>query len=411
MEMCVLASVLIGGGKASQWFERNVPVSAFYRPAHRTIAKAVCEMVREGIEVDLATLKARLMFSGVLADIGGEEYIVQIFDHLPSASNLRHYANVMLGLAARREIVERCKSVIREAEADDTDLDEIQERAFRIGRDLPLLGTDTVSAADFDLVNEDPAAQGIKTPWPSLDYMTDGGWYRREMAMIVAKRGTGKTAIMVDSAIKAHQAGFKPAYATFEMGGKDILKRCLQNLCGFSKRPKVDGWVPMFLSTVEDVERMAMPIYDPTARRGGNRSVESLCSWAEDLHSSQGFDVLFVDYAQKLSSKRKAENRTREMDFAADELHDLAKRLNIAIVVGSQKTNDLHDKNEWRTKDSIKWEDNAGLVLHVKREENSDAATIVVAKNRHGAPGEFDSTWNKRRVRYEEEEVDPYAEP
>jgi replicative DNA helicase len=266
-------------------------------------------------------------------------------------------------------------------------------------------------SGEFDFTKLGQVAPGVPTPWESLNAACrKAGWYFGESAIVMGNRGTGKTGTMIHAAFTAFKHGYKPAYATLEMTYEEVVKRQIRCLCGDDEPPRDTLRYAAFQAAVERVQAMNMPIYDPRQMVGGDRSVEKLVSWAYDIRTTHGVDILFVDYAQKLVSKRKSEGRTREMDYCADMIDDLTKQTGMAAVVGSQRTEDQNTKGAWRSKDSIKWEDNAALVVQLRKPKESDDAKINVSKNRNGREPNFPVKFIGPEVKYVETDYDPFAD-
>jgi len=118
------------------------------------------------------------------------------------------------------------------------------------------------------------------------------------------------------------------------------------------------------------------------------------------LASRHGLGIVFVDYMQllRMPDGRAYENRNLEISAISAGLKDLAKELDIPIVVLSQLSRDsvkanrrpqLHD-----LRDSGSIEQDADLVILMHRPGSADGqyqhgeeAELIVAKQRNGAVG------------------------
>jgi replicative DNA helicase len=400
---------------AARWLAAKIPPEAFYRPAHRKIAEAIHALVRLdfGFEDDAPqVIQTYLQNEGDPKDVGGLEYLRQIDQYMPSGANVRHFGEQVLTHYQMRTYQERAAKLWNVAQNGRPD--KAHELAFGIGRNVVGIGTDTLRSSEIDIDDQNEQVRGVTTGIYPVDQACQGfGYYSGEVSVIVGKRGTGKTAWMVNSAIAAARAGNRVGYVTLEMPAVAIQRRMVQSLCGWSKRPDFSlQELADYDEAKKQVEGWDVSFYQHTKRKNGDRTVESVCAWAMEVKDTLGLGVLFVDYAQKLQTARKMENRTRELDYIADELDDLAKRIDCPVIVGSQAS-EVPGSKEWRTKDSIKFEDNAALVLYVQRDpQDWTKATAKIGKNRHGEDGiKFPLTFNGRFVRYECWEEDPYAEP
>jgi len=373
------------------------------------MAREIHACVDAGLDPNLEILTAKLKERKVLDEIGGQNYVEQVAEYVPSPSKIRDYASIVLDNAVKRSLEYRCRDLIGTIHSGDAEVSDILAEAFKMGRNLPQIGTDTVMSSEVDVEALATRHAGILTPWPTLNMACRGsGFYYGETTIIIGHRGTGKTGILVQAMIEAWKAGKKPFYATLEMTAEEIVLRQVQSLCGFTRPPSTtENWA-LWDDAVKFVKKMNIPIYDPRKMIGGDRSVDKFCSWAEDAVSNLGCDCGFLDYAQKLTGKGKSENRTREMDYCADRIDDLVKTTGLSLPVGSQRSVDAHNKNDWRSKDSIKWEDNAGLVLQIRRPPNETVGKLFCSKNRHGEEPVIPVHFIGPKVRHVED--DPFAE-
>lgn len=397
------------GDHMSRWFALNVPASAFNRAFHQTVAAEIIHSVKGGTLPDMQTIRSRLAARGALTE-STADMLDEIELNAFSSAMVKTHADIILGYAALRSVRARALGVVKLCDQAE-DLDKVLEKAFAIGRNLPRMGTDTVMSGEFDFHALSHRVPGVPTPWTTINAAAGGGgWYYGEMSLVMGARGSGKTGCLIDSAIRAARANCPPAIVTLEMTSQQIVRRQLKNLCGMDRPPfdvtKLEEW-DQAVATVRD---MNIPIYDPRQMTGGSRDIEKMVAWAHDVRVSLGVKCLFIDYAQKLTTSRKGENRTREMDLCADMIDDLAKTTNMAVIVGSQRSQDANNRGAWRSKDSIKWEDNAALVIEVRRKQGENEGKFVVSKNREDHEPWFKVAFDGPRVKYTEMAYDPYAD-
>ena len=63
----------------------------------------------------VAQVRAGCEAGGVLAQAGGEEYLVRLAEEVPSAANAVYYAQLVRDASIRRQLVYKCTSIIGEA--------------------------------------------------------------------------------------------------------------------------------------------------------------------------------------------------------------------------------------------------------------------------------------------------------
>ncbi len=107
-EMSVLGAMLLSDAAAR---DVALPATDFWRPAHRTIYRAMKRLVDARNAVDLVTLRDAL--AGELGEAGGEDYLMQIAEVVPSAANCAHYARIVADKAMLRRMEEAGHRVAR----------------------------------------------------------------------------------------------------------------------------------------------------------------------------------------------------------------------------------------------------------------------------------------------------------
>lgn len=82
-----------------------VGAADFYRHEHRTIFAALAQMISEGKPVDVITAFDALQEAGKAQDVGGIGYLNSLAASVPSATNIRRYAEIVVERATLRSIV------------------------------------------------------------------------------------------------------------------------------------------------------------------------------------------------------------------------------------------------------------------------------------------------------------------
>lgn len=400
MERALIGSTF-GGKRYARWVVANVPRNAFILPAHVMIFDAVCDLTKDSVELDEVNVRMWMQLKGSLEKAGGVDYLTVVMENALLHSNYRDYAGTVVDAYARRQIKKRALDLLDQPA--DTPVGELKAKCFDIGRSLDGQGTDTLLSSQVDTEAVESLLPQMPTGIRALDRITDGGYYGGEMNLVIGERGLGKTSWMVMGACTAAKQKQKVGYATLEMPAVHLQRRMEQFVSGWGKRPSISGQcIAEFEAGKDEVQAYDIRWYDPSNDRGADRTIERLIAWAVDVHDSIGIDVLFVDYGQKLYTTRKGENRTRELDFVADELEWVAKRLRIPVIVASQLTQDASGKTPGRSKDCIRFEDNAALVLYLQRNRETGASKCQVGKNRHGIEETVDLKFDPIRIRYSE---------
>ena len=143
--------------------------------------------------------------------------------------------------------------------------------------------------------------------------------------------------------------------------------------------------------------------------------IDKLCEVARKMKEEYGIHIIFVDYVQLLNAKDGySDNRYLDLNYATRKLKELAKDLEVPVVILSQLNRHMKDDeglegkrpriSDLRDSGTIE-EDSDQVILvhrpeyyHIYQDEKGndlhDVVQLIVAKNRMGALGEC-------RVRFE----------
>jgi hypothetical protein len=78
----------------------------FYRPAHRTIWRAMLRLADRGEPTDPITVLGELEQAGELADVGGGPFLHTLVEAVPTVANAAHYARLVAEAARRRRVID-----------------------------------------------------------------------------------------------------------------------------------------------------------------------------------------------------------------------------------------------------------------------------------------------------------------
>jgi replicative DNA helicase len=99
---CALLGAMLSNPSAVMVARDSIKVNDFYRYSHGTIFSAMLALAARGESVDIITVSAELRQQGVLAAVGGEDFIHTLPALCPVAVSVRQYAAIVNKLARRR---------------------------------------------------------------------------------------------------------------------------------------------------------------------------------------------------------------------------------------------------------------------------------------------------------------------
>lgn len=194
-EVCVLGSMLLDS-RCIPRVRDLISADDFHRPAHAHIFRAIIGLYETRIEIELVTLKDELVRQGVLEQVGGTEYLVEIFEGTPGASNAEYYAKVVKDKSGLRTIISDSATIQQAAFDPSATFEQVrdnwQAKAYALDAG-PRPGVADLKDATTDLMMDlQSGKRGIPLGIPELDFAT-GGLREGNYMIIGGWPGVGKT--------------------------------------------------------------------------------------------------------------------------------------------------------------------------------------------------------------------------
>jgi replicative DNA helicase len=104
-EEAVLGAVLAAGRLLAE-VAALLEEADFYRPAHRTIWRAILALSDRDQPTDPVTVLGELDDSGELADVGGGPFLHTLIEAVPTVANAGHYARLVAETSRRRRVID-----------------------------------------------------------------------------------------------------------------------------------------------------------------------------------------------------------------------------------------------------------------------------------------------------------------
>ena len=140
-EMCLLASMMLEKdvvGQAVQIIDRE----AFFQADHQVVYDVLVKLYEQNRPIDAVILCDELNKRQLLEEIGGQAYIGQILNTVPSAAHGEHYARIVREKALLRQLIAASNDILRESyaphESAELVLDKAEKRIFEIASKLTL---------------------------------------------------------------------------------------------------------------------------------------------------------------------------------------------------------------------------------------------------------------------------------
>ncbi len=437
-EQSVLGSAMSGERQLAE-ITALLKTEDFYRPDHRLVYEAICELYLNSKPVDILTVGDLLESKALLEKAGGIAYISGLPDAIPVMANAMHYADLVRQkallrrlLAAMEEVTGLCYDDANEA---DILLDVAAKRIYEIRENRDASGFESIREIMGRTVNELAAlARGkvhekhVLTGFHNLDRAL-GGLRPGALVIVAARPAMGKSAFALNIAQKAATLyGVPAAIFSLEMSKEEIGNRMLSAQSLVQARSlhtgelQGDDW--------DKIARALPPLYAAPIHiddRSGT-SVMEMMSKCRQLKLENKLGLVVIDYLQLMSGNgsSRSESRQQEISEISRSLKIMARELNVPIIALSQLSRACEARSDKKPllsdlRDSGAIEQDADIVVFLFREQyynttgmqtETEDAEIIIAKNRQGQTGSIHlGWWPKYTMFFEQEDGRIPSEP
>jgi replicative DNA helicase len=404
--------------------------SDFYRHEHKLIYAAIGALINASKPADVITVSEQLQNQGKTAEMGGLGYLNSLAQYVPSASNIRRYAEIVRERSILRKLVTASDEIATNAfnpqgKAIDRILDEAEQKIFNIGEEGSRMkqgfqSMDTLVVELLDRVQEmadNPNdITGVPTGFYDLDRMTSG-LQPGDMVVLAARPSMGKTAFAIN--IAEHVAlneGLPVAVFSMEMGASQLAVRVVGSIGridqGHLRTGKLsdEEW-PRLTEAIEKLRTVSLHIDEtpgltPSELRANARRLARQCG---------KLGLIVVDYLQLMSGSGGSggDNRATELGEISRGLKMLAKELQCPVIALSQLNRSVEQRTDKRPmmsdlRESGAIEQDADIIMFIYRDDyyNKDSkdpgvAEIIIGKQRNGPTGTVRLTFLKNLTRFE----------
>ena len=138
-EESLLGALLLSREVVGNVAEMGVTVDHFYKPAHQHVYAAIRGLMATGQPVDVVTVADELRRNGLLEEIGGSTFLMELQNATPAISNAGRYAKIVQDTAVLRRMISVASEIAELAydEPDDVTkaLDEAETKMFEVAED------------------------------------------------------------------------------------------------------------------------------------------------------------------------------------------------------------------------------------------------------------------------------------
>ncbi len=427
-ESCVLGGLLLDN---SAWDRVSdvLSESDFYKFEHRLIYASIQTLIGGLRPADVITVYEALLAQGKADAVGGLGELNALAQYVPSAGNIRRYAEIARERAILRKLVVASDEIA--AEAFNTKgrpvaqiLDEAEQKIFKIGEEgsrlrqgfqsMDQLISDLLGRVDEMSKNPNDIT-GVPSGFSDFDEMTSG-LQSGDLIVLAARPSMGKTALAIN--IAEHVAlgeGLPVAVFSMEMGASQLAIRMVGSIGridqGHLRTGKLsdEEW-PRLNEAVERLQTVSLfidetPGLNPSELRANAKKLSRQCG---------KLGLIVVDYLQLMSTgSSDGDNRATELGEISRGLKMLAKELQCPIIALSQLNRGVETRTDKRPmmsdlRESGAIEQDADVIMFIYRDDyyNKDSkepgiAEIIIGKQRNGPTGTVKLAFLKPLTKFE----------
>jgi replicative DNA helicase len=269
-----------------------------------------------------------------------------------------------------------------------------------------LIRVPAIAGIDLAAVRMDKAAKGqaigITTGFSDLDRIT-GGLRPKELIIIAARPGAGKTALSIHIARRVATRGHHVVFFSLEMGDIELADRMIVGSSGIDKDKYKSGKISQdefkraYDVVHNDIAKLNIRI-DDTPRQ----TVLTIANKLRLLKKRGHCDVAIIDYLQLIKSSDRGRSRDEEVGSITRELKIIAKELEIPVILLCQMNREVEKRgnkapilSDLRESGSI--EQDADIVIFIHRPVNDGESEVDIVDSATGRKDVFQLFVRKNR--------------
>jgi len=410
-EEALLGCTILGGDKEIEislaWIRDN---NAFYDKNNKNIWKAIQELYRNNVEIDLITL------SDKMKDMTGDSqafHLTGLTEKVPTVANVTQYARIVWEKYIQRETAKSARKLVDASYEDYKEVGNILETHTKLISELREIQpskqiniTDLVEEMKHNIKD---GTNIIPFNKPYLDFSA-GGMTRKEITVIGGRPGHGKTTLVINIIKGLIEQGYRVMMFNREMSNTEMLKKLVvmespnllyanirQNSVGENNEVEFEDTLDTIKSKYEN-----LIMYE---------NIRTLDDAMREI-SKHKPDVIVDDYIQLIQVNGVKEGRRFEIERIMQEYKWICKSENCSAILVSQLNREIEKRIDPRPRmsdyaESGVIEQTAESAVFVFYGYNFDherydryGSEIIISKSRYGRVGTYPVGFNGNRCSY-----------
>lgn len=404
----------------------SVQAEAFYSERHRIIFKVMVELASKREPIDLLTVTSKLREQKELEGVGGNAYISELLNTVPSAANIDYYSEIVRKKAILRNLINASHHIGELAYSEEKELDYVLEEAEKKmygitniskGQKLEKIKDLLDDAWDrFEKLQQSGhLVRGVPTGFSEIDNKLSG-FQRADLVILAARPSVGKTSLALDFARHAAVKENMPvAIFSLEMSKQQLVDRMV------SAESRVDSWKLRtgklsldedFASLQEAIARLSKaPITIDDQAGNSIMKMRSVLRRYNSQHPEDPIKLVIVDYLQLMTTTKSYDSMVNQVTEISRSLKALAKEFDVPVIALSQLSRAVEARggkprlSDLRDSGSI--EQDADVVIFIHREdkyqdnpEKPNMVEILIEKHRNGPTGRVELYFDDKKTSF-----------
>lgn len=408
---------------ALQKASENLTPDSFYNEKNSKIFSSLISLMDDKVPIDLTTVTSDLKKKNQLTEIGGVEYLTEVLNFVPTATNIDYYIEMVQESAIRRNLIDTATDIASEGykteEALSDLLDSTEKKIFNIAKNRKSSEFRSIkevlnkAQSDLERLSENKGEiTGLATGWYDLDRLTTG-FHPNEFIIFASRPAMGKTAFALNFVTHVAMTQDK-AVALFEleMSAEQLVFRILSSL------GQIDGFK---IRTGNLANNDWKRINEASSQLANTNLViddtpgitigEIRAKCRRLASSEKGLGMVVIDYLQLISGgKNYGANRQQEVSDISRSLKTLAMELNVPVIALSQLSRSVEAREDKRPmmsdlRESGSIEQDADIVAFLYRddyynkeartEDNNSLSEVIIGKHRNGPTATIELLFKK----------------
>ena len=422
----------------------------FYLPFHQHVFTAMEDLSRNEKPIDEEFLRSKLVGMGKFDEVA----MLELLSANP-ISNTSAYLGEIKAKSSKRALATLATEIKKVTIEDDLPVEEVMNLVekklyeitqnntnedFRESKDITLAMMDEINRLKA-LGNS--KLIGTDTGFRNLNDKTSG-FGKGDLVIIAARPAMGKTALVLNMALKAIERDEGVAFFSLEMPAEQLMLRLLSAKTSIPLQALRVGdlqdeqWSQLSAAT-DEISKKKLFVDD-----GGYATIHHVRSKLRKLKSQHPeITVAIIDYLQLMSGDGGREGRQQEVSEISRGLKQLARELQIPIVALSQLNRGVESRDNKRPmlsdlRESGAIEQDADIILFVYRDDvyreaqekekemkakaegkeytsefrkkSQEDAEIIIGKQRNGPTGTVELVFQKNFTRFVDKTTSPAFE-